>query len=139
MMTATTLAQWAIRVTGMTQVALGLLFWTDRALTLVPLHMSIGATFVLALWVLVGLAARAGLRPGLVVLAAGWGLGILLLGITQARLLPGSAHWIVEVLHLLVGIAGMILAASLARYVGEHPLAHRPRRPFDTVPSPDCG
>ena len=114
MRTATIIAQWIVRLTGVTQVALGLLFWTNRALTLVPLHMAIGLTFVLSVWALAGLAARAGVRRGLVVLAALWGILVLGLGITHGRLLPGPAHWIVKVLHLLVGIAAMALAARLA-------------------------
>jgi hypothetical protein len=34
---------------------------------------------------------------------------------TQAQLLPGSFHWIIQVLHLLVGIVALGLADSLAR------------------------
>jgi len=59
MLTATSVTLAAVRLTGVTQVLLGLLFWTGRALPLVPVHMAIGLTFVLALWVLSGLAARA--------------------------------------------------------------------------------
>src|SRR5215208_3652084 len=126
MQTATTVVQWIVRLTGMTQVALGLLFWTDRALTLVPVHMAVGLTFVLAVWALAGLAARAGVRPGPVVVTALWGILVLALGITQGRLLPGPAHWVVEVLHLLVGFAAMALAARLAaqlrtRWSDAHP------------------
>lgn len=128
MMTAATIAQWIVRLTGMTQVALGLLFWTDRALALLPLHMAVGAIFVLALLILVGLAGWAGLRPALVALAAAYGLVIPVFGMTQSRLLPGSGHWIVELLHLLIGIGGMILALRLARHVREHPRAPRQSR-----------
>jgi hypothetical protein len=128
MMTATSIAQWIVRVTGMTQVALGLLFWTGRAPALLPLHMAIGAIFVLALLTLVGLAGWAGLQPAPVVLAAGYGLVIPVFGMTQSRLLPGSGHWIVELLHLLIGIGGMILALRLARHVREHQRAPRQGR-----------
>jgi hypothetical protein len=76
----------------------------------------------------VGLAAWAGLRPALVSLAAVYGLAILVFGMTQSRLLPGSGHWVVELLHLLVGIGGMILAMRLARHVREHPRAPRQGR-----------
>lgn len=114
MQTATTVAQWVVRLTGVTQVVLGLLFWTGRALTLVPVHMAVGLTFVLALWALAGLGARAGAGSGRVILVALWGMLVLGLGVTQTRLLPGPAHWIVQVLHLLVGIAAMALAARLA-------------------------
>ena len=134
MRTATTIVQWVVRLTGMTQVALGLLFWTDRALTLVPLHMAIGITFVIAGWVLAGLAARSGVRPGFVAPAALWGIVVLGLGMTQGRLLPGPAHWIVKVLHLLVGIAAMALAARLGARIRARlgdALPHAPARPAE--------
>jgi SAM-dependent methyltransferase len=117
MLTVTGIAEWGVRVTGVTQVVLGVLFWTNRALTLVTLHMQIGATFVVALWVLAGVAARAGLRPALVLLTAGWGLVIPLFGMIQGRLLPGPLHWVVEVGHLLIGIVAMVAAARLARFI----------------------
>ncbi len=36
------------------------------------------------------------------------------LGMTQDRLLVGDAHWVIQVLHLLVGLGGMGLAGALA-------------------------
>jgi len=121
MRTATTIAQWVVRLGGMTLVALGLLFWTGRALGLIPLHMAVGASFVLGLLALVGLAAGAGLRPVLVVLAGGYALMILVFGMVQTRLWPGPGHWMVQLAHLALGIGGMILAMRLARQVREHP------------------
>jgi hypothetical protein len=114
MQTATNAAQWLVRLTGVTQVVMGLLFWTGRALHLVPVHMAVGLTFVLGLWALAGLAARAGAGLRLVTFAALWGALVLGLGITQRSVLPGPAHWVVEVLHLVVGFAAMALAAQLA-------------------------
>ena len=35
------------------------------------------------------------------------GLIALLLGITQDSLLPGGAHWVIQVLHLLLGVAAV--------------------------------
>jgi hypothetical protein len=115
--TTANIVQWVVRLTGITQVVLGLLFWTGRALALLPLHMAVGVTFVLGLWTLAGLAARAGLRWMLVLLAVGWGLVVPAFGIIHARLLPGSPHWIVRVSHLLIGIAAMIIAARLAGFI----------------------
>ncbi|HKG92289.1 MAG TPA: hypothetical protein VKA84_10375 [Gemmatimonadaceae bacterium] len=111
------LAQWVVRITGITQVVLGLLFWTNRAFRLVPLHMAIGLAFVIAIWVLAAVAARAGVAPWLALLGGAWGILVLALGITQGRLLPGPMHWIVKVLHLLVGFAAMVLAARLGAQI----------------------
>ena len=41
------------------------------------------------------------------------------LGLTQTRLLTGSAHWLIEVLHLLVGVAAVGMAEGLAARVKE--------------------
>jgi hypothetical protein len=114
MKTAVTIAQVLVRATGVIQLVLGLLFWTGNATGLVPLHMLIGFLLVLGLWTVAGLAARAGVQPGLVALAAIWGLVVPVLGLTQEELLPGSAHWLVQVLHLLVGLGAIGLSENLA-------------------------
>jgi hypothetical protein len=111
---ATTAVQMLVRVTFVVQLVLGVLFWTGNALDLVPLHQTIGFLLVFGLWTLAILAARAGVRPPQVALAAVWGLVVLVLGLTQTELLVGSAHWLVEVLHLLVGIAAIGMAEGLA-------------------------
>lgn len=108
-----TIALWTIRVTGPLLVTLGVLFWTGRAFGLLPLHMSIGLLFVFALLLLAAVAARAGVRRTQVVLTVATALLIPLVGMTQTRLLPGSWHWLVKVVHLLIGIAGMVVAARL--------------------------
>jgi hypothetical protein len=116
---ATTIAQMVVRVTGVIQLVLGGLFWTGNALDLVPLHQTIGFLLVFGLWTLAALAARAGVRPPLVALAAVWGLIVIILGLTQTRLLVGSAHWGIEVLHLLVGLGAIGQAEGLAARIKE--------------------
>jgi len=116
---ATTTAQMLVRVTFVVQLVLGGLLWTGNALDLVPLHQTIGFLLVFGLWTLAALAARAGVRPPLVALAAVWGLIVPILGLTQTRLLVGSAHWLIEVLHLLVGLGAIGQAEALAARVKE--------------------
>jgi len=116
---ATTTAQMLVRVTFVVQLLLGVLFWTGNALDLVPLHQTIGFLLVFGLWTLAALAARAGVRPPLVALAAVWGLVVPVLGLNQTRLLVGSAHWLIEVLHLLVGLGAIGLAENLAARIKE--------------------
>jgi hypothetical protein len=106
--------QMFVRVTGVIQILLGLAFWTGNALGLVDLHQLLGILLVLALWTLAALAHRAGVPAGLVALAAVWGLAVVVVGLTQQNLLPGSAHWVIEVLHLLLGIGLLGLAENLA-------------------------
>jgi energy-coupling factor transporter transmembrane protein EcfT len=107
MRTTATVAQWLVRITGLIQIVLGLLFWTGNQLTLVPVHMLVGLILVLSLWTLAFIGARSGIQPGFVVLAFLWGLLLPILGVTQAQILTGSAHWLIQVLHLLVGVAAI--------------------------------
>jgi hypothetical protein len=116
---ATTTAQMLVRTFGVIQLVLGGLFWTGNALDLVPLHMLVGFLLVLGLWTLAALAARAGVRPTLVALAAVWGLIVSILGLNQDQLLVGSAHWVIEVLHLLVGLGAIGQAEGLAARIRE--------------------
>jgi hypothetical protein len=114
MRTATTVIQMLIRLAGLIMIALGLLFWTGNALALIPVHMLLGIVLVILLWVQAGLAARSGVGLGMVALAFVWGLVVVALGMTQSQLLPGDFHWVIKLLHLLVGIAALGLADRLA-------------------------
>ena len=110
-----TAIQMAIRAAFVVQLALGLAFWTGNALGLVDLHQLIGILIVLGLWTQAALAARAGVPAG----HGGrgrpcWGLLVVVVGLTQRDLLPGSAHWVIEVVHLLLGIGAVGLAENLA-------------------------
>jgi hypothetical protein len=116
---ATTTAQMLVRAVAVVQLVLGGLFWTGNALDLVPLHQTLGFLLVFGLWTLAALAARAGVRPPLVALAAVWGLILPILGLTQTNLLVGSTHWLIEVLHLLVGLGAIGMAEGLAARVKE--------------------
>ena len=52
---------------------------------------------------------------GLVALAAVWGLIVPILGVMQTQLLPGGAHWVIEVIHLLVGLVAIGLGGDSQR------------------------
>ena len=108
-------AQTLVRILGSIMIILGLLFWTGNALALIPVHMLLGLTLVLTLWTMSGLAARSGKQPRLVALAIVWGFVVPILGYSQDSLLLGPAHWLIQVVHLLVGLTAIGLAETLAR------------------------
>ena len=111
---ATTVFEGIVRLFGVIQIVTGLLFWTGNALTLVPLHMLSGLLVVIGLWVLAGIGARAGVGPARLIVAVLWGLFVVVFGLVQTSILPGDLHWIIQVLHLLVGLAAMGQAETIA-------------------------
>ena len=113
-MKGTVITQMLVRICGLILIVLGILFWTGHARSWIPIHMLLGLVFVIALWVLAGIGARARAGAGFVTLVVIWGIIVLALGMTQTRLLPGSAHWVIRLLHLLVGLAAMGLGESMA-------------------------
>jgi hypothetical protein len=96
------------------QVVLGVLFWTGNAGSLVIVHIAVGLILVLDLWAAIVLGLRAGAPVGLAALALVWSIGMPIFGLIQTGLLPGSAHVVIQVLHLLVGVAAVGLVEGLA-------------------------
>src|SRR5262245_19848213 len=126
--TAVTPLQMFVRLDGLALIMLGTLFWTSNALDLVPVHMFLGITLVLALWTLALVAAVVRVNPGLIALALLWGLLVPILGLTQTGLLPGSAHWLIQVLHLLVGLGAIGQAVGLAARIKGSQAMSRPAK-----------
>jgi hypothetical protein len=114
MRSTVTAIQMGIRAVGVVQLVLGLAFWTGNLLGLVDLHQLLGILLVLGLWTQAALAHRAGVPGGPVAAAAVLGLVVPVVGLTQRELLPGSAHVVVEVVHLLLGLGMLALAENLA-------------------------
>jgi len=120
-MTLATGARLAVRIGGSIVLLLGLVIWTGRADELKDLHILIGIIVVVALWTLAVLAARAGVPLVLVGLAAVWGLIQPVLGLTQANLLVGDWHWVIQVIHLFFGLGVIGWGEALGRAIKSTP------------------
>jgi hypothetical protein len=81
--------------------------------------MATGIVLVLGLWSTSILAAVARAPIALVVGGLLWGVVVIALGMKQMVLMPGSNHWVIQVLHLLVGGAAVGLNERLARGILE--------------------
>jgi hypothetical protein len=121
MKTAATILLMLIRLSGLVLVTLGILFWTGNAGDLIPVHMLLGLVLVLSLWALAFIAARAGAPAGQVAVAVAWGLVVPILGVTQDQILGGDAHWLIRILHLLVGLIAIGMAEGLGARVRRAP------------------
>jgi len=102
-----TISLMLVRISGVLLLILGLLIWTEGAGGLIPIHMLLGLVLVLSMWVLAAVSTRAGVSTGLAAGVAVGGLVVLVFGMTQTSLLPGGSHWVIQILHLLVGMAAV--------------------------------
>jgi hypothetical protein len=130
---STTVLQWLVRLTGALQIVLGALIWigasdvpirfgalaqwVGAADVLIQVHIASGVLFVLALVTLAIVAATAGVKSRFVALAIGWAVVVLILGLTQAQILPSSYHWIIQVLHVVIGLGAIGQSERLARRI----------------------
>jgi hypothetical protein len=96
------------------QLILGIVFWTGNGLQLISLHMVVGFLFVLTLWAIAIAGAFRGVPIGMAAAGIVWGLLIIWLGATQMNLLLGQWHWVIQVLHLLFGFAGIGIGDRMA-------------------------
>ena len=106
-----------VGLTGAFQVVVGIAIWMGYALPLIPLHMAVGLAFVLALWILAVRAILARAGRGIAACTLAWGALVIAFGMAQAQILPGEHHWVIRLLHLLVGLTAMRLADVLARRI----------------------
>ena len=113
-MTPVNVARMLVRASGVLLVVLGLLFWLGDLRSLIPIHMLLGIVLVVSLWALAFLGARAGVSKGLVAGAVVVGLLTAWLGSAQSTLLPDpSVHWIIQVAHLVLGMAAIGLGEAI--------------------------
>jgi hypothetical protein len=104
---------------GFILLGLGILFWTGNALELIPVHIITGMVLVLILWALSYMAARVGTPARFLIVPLAWSLIMPAFGLIQMQLLVNSAHWIIQVLHLLVGLVAFGLAGMLTARVNK--------------------
>ena len=115
MKTTITVIAILVRLCFVALLILGLGFWSGHWFALIPLHISVGIALVLGLWLTSILAAVARVPVSIVIGGLVWGVLVLAFGMKQMTLAPGPSHWMIQVLHLLVGMAAIGLNERLAR------------------------
>ncbi|HEY6411094.1 MAG TPA: hypothetical protein VIY29_26855, partial [Ktedonobacteraceae bacterium] len=99
-----------LRIAVLATLVLGITLWTGNFDYLKPIHMLLGILVVLSLWA-VGLA-QGFMKGGSFVMAAATfilGLIIAIFGLYQVNWLTGSAHWVIQDIHLLLGLSAIAL------------------------------
>lgn len=119
-MIAVRVITWLIRVVGVGALLLGLLFWIAQV-NLITFHMLFGLTLALSLLILGFIMVfNIGVRL-LGAIAVVYALILPIFGMTQASILVGNLHWIIQTLHLLVGLGALFLAQAMyTRYIRLH-------------------
>ncbi len=106
---AARLALMTLRIAVPLNLILGILFWTGSgADRLIPVHMGLGILAVLSLWTLgFAQALTKGGSWGLAIGAVIFGIILAASGGAQDELLTGSSHWVIQVIHLSLGVLAL--------------------------------
>src|SRR5579859_2353166 len=107
-MKVVTISLMCLRLAVLLALILGVLFWTGNAQSLTLIHMLLGFIVVISLWV-IGLAQGfvKGGSFGLALATFIVGLALAIVGLFQQGWLTGSTHWIIQVIHLLLGLSAI--------------------------------
>lgn len=110
-----TITQMLVRITGVLLLILGLLIWAENMTNLTNVHMLLGVVLVVSLVVFAAAAHHQGATLGMAIGLAILAVVVLVLGMTQMNLLPrpDPNHWIVQVVHLLIGMAAIGMAEAV--------------------------
>ena len=113
-----TIAIMVLRLGVLLALIMGILFWTGYIQNLIPIHMLIGILVVLSLWI-IGLAQGfiKGASFSLALVTFILGLALAIVGLYQTGWLIGSLyslHWIIRVIHLLLGLSAIALGEMIA-------------------------
>ena len=106
-----------LRASALLALIFGVLSWIGVLPdSLIGIHMILGIIVVLSLWVLGGVIATTRGGIGLAIGAFVLGLITLALGLTQKQILPdpNAAHWVIQVVHLLLGLSAIGMGEAIS-------------------------
>lgn len=114
------IASIVLSLAGLLALISGLLFWAGFAVHLLSMHMLLGLLAVAALWV-IGIAQALARGGGWMIAVCSLVLGALtiLVGLYQASILLGAYHWVIQAIHLLLGISVIGLGHMAAARAGK--------------------
>ena len=107
-----------LRICGTLALILGLLFWAGIGLNFIAVHMLLGLLVVLLLWIVgAGQAFSTSGSWPIAIGALALGAVVIVFGLRQSALLVGPFHWVIQVIHLLLGVMAVgVGQASVGRY-----------------------
>ena len=102
-----------LRLTVLVNLVLGILFWTGNADSLQNLHMLLGILAVASLFTIAIIQSMNGGSLGLTLAACTVGVLLAIVGIFQQSWLLDANHWIIQVIHLILGISAIGLGEMM--------------------------
>jgi hypothetical protein len=99
------IASFVLSLAGLLALILGILVWTGTDVNFIQMHMWLGLLAVAALWVIgIGQAFSTGGSWVIAACAVGVGGTLIFIGMTQTSLMVGAFHWVIQLLHLVLGL-----------------------------------
>ena len=103
-----------VRATAVALLLIGIALWLGYAVPWRGVHLGLGVLLAAAVLALGAVVARTTGRLGALAAAVAWVALLVGYGIVHPRLWPGGAHWIAQLLHVLIGLATVGLTERLA-------------------------
>jgi hypothetical protein len=109
------IALMTLRITVLINLVLGILFWTstidNSGVTL--LHIVLGILAVISLFTIGILQGLRGGSFGMALATFAVGFLLLFVGLYQTRWLLNANHWIIQVIHLILGLSAIGLGEMI--------------------------
>ncbi|HEX8032398.1 MAG TPA: hypothetical protein VF510_01045 [Ktedonobacterales bacterium] len=111
----TRILQIVVGLAGLCALVLGLIIWIAHV-NLTDIHMLFGLLVTLGLLAMsiIALTARELRIWGIVGIV--YAIIVPIFGVSQAHMLAGNLHWLIQTLHTLVGIGALALTGSLGAH-----------------------
>jgi hypothetical protein len=106
--------QWLTRIGGLGAFVVGMMLGRIGYAVALRAHMTLGLIVALSLLVLALMAISARVRIPLAAVSVVWAVAVVYVGIMHPRWMPGGSHWIIQVVHAVLGICAMGLAEAMA-------------------------
>ena len=115
-MTATiSVLRWIVRLGFLITFLLGLALWAGHGAAYLQIHMGLGFLITFALLALVVFSLVSRVSPALPIISLVWAVALPVIGIAQIHLMPGASHWLIQVVHLIIGVGAIGLAEVLSK------------------------
>jgi hypothetical protein len=99
------ITSFVLTIAGALALISGLFFWAGLALNLVSMHMLLGFLSVAALWIIgIGQAFSTGGSWTIAACAIVIGALTAYVGLYQSTWMIGQLHWVIQAIHLLLGV-----------------------------------